>query len=240
MLHGHDNAMVQSMLAGISFAVSKPEIAVDLQRKAVSLDPVSYLHIGNLAHYLYWNGELEHSLAVFRQASEVNPEKGLADLEVPIWIAFHQRDIGRAEALTRVLPEGPARDLAQSLLHFQLGEKEASDEALKRLEQYTDLPSLARTAYAYAFRRETDQAFQSLTRVTERFSKLNAPDDPEPRCIVTQLKKSPFLSTFRADRRWAEWVARTTKYIQLPSDEQLADTLEHYAETGTTDRLVAR
>ncbi len=235
MKYGRNNALVQSMLAGLAFWISDPVTMIELQRRAVRLDPISFNQIQNLAFYLYWSGHLDESADAFRQASEINPELRSEQTEILAWISIHQKKYAAAESLVQSLPAGPARDAAWSMLQYQAGNEQAASAALASLLQNDDWDSRVRAAFVQGFQGNIDAAFRSLDVITETM--LAEPDEQEARWLYLELRSSPFLQALHADGRWKEWLNRTEELFHHPSDAEIAESLQRYAAVGSPGRF---
>jgi Tfp pilus assembly protein PilF len=238
MRFGGNNALVQAVLAGLALRFTGPDTAVELQRRAVRLDPVSYVQIENLAYYLYWAGRFDEAEAALERVSEFRQNQGIEIVSLAEWIALLQGNVERATAWLEELPQGSARDQAESMVNSLKGKGPESDEALSRLMQKEDFVSQAAVAYVFGFRGDIDAAFLALNRVTGNL--LSEPDLPESREMLFDLKLSPFLHSLHSDSRWREWLAKTEEWQRTPIQAEMAEALKIYAATGTVGERLPR
>jgi len=234
MKYGQNNAMVQAVLAGLAVRTVNMETAIKLQRQAVRLDPVSNLHISNLAYYLYLAGRIDESRAALNQALELNPEEFPGHVELALFIAILQGDIETAAIEMRKLPAGPVREQARSMLLYQAGNDLEAAEVLDRLIDRGDLNSLSSAALILGFRGEIDETFTMLTRLTDDLH--NAPESTDPQWIFLELRYSPFMQTLRSDPRWREWSQGNWDKLQFPLTAEIAAAVQNFTVTGSTTK----
>ncbi len=72
--YGQNSPLVQSIVAGNAFGTGSYAEAINLQRRAVALDPLGFVNRGNLAGYLYSAGRFEEARLEYHNALELNPE----------------------------------------------------------------------------------------------------------------------------------------------------------------------
>jgi len=233
MRYGRNNALVQAILAGIAKNSAGPETAVKLQRRAVRLDPLSNLHLVTLAYYLYLAGQLDESLAVLQQASEINGGNTSQNLQIRLWIAILQQEYTRAAPLAAELPEGASRDQARAMLHSQAGNDAQATAALDRLKQRGTLLSHAAVVDVLSIQGEVDSAFNALDQLTAEM--LNAPESAYPEEVFDRLRLSPFLKRLHSDPRWNSWLKKAGGMFNIPYAEKVARSLADYAEAGSND-----
>ncbi len=179
MKYGQNDALVQAVLAGLAIRSVNPETAIELQRRAVRLDPVSNLHVSTLAYYLYLAGRIDESRAALNRASELNPEVFTGHVELALFTAILQGDIDTAEIEIRKLPDGPAREQARSMLLYQAGNDQEATAVLNDLIDRGDLNSLSGAALILGFRGAVDEAFTVLNRLTDDLQKAPESADPQ-------------------------------------------------------------
>ena len=215
---GNDNALVQSIAAGMLQRAGDHGQAIAFQRRAVELNPLSFVNQSNLGHLLYQNFQLEEALGPLGEARTLSPEMGHeTDADIARVLILLERHTEAGE-LAAKLPPGADRDQLYSLMTpaQQLGE-EASD-ALTSLEARPGPEPAIRLAEVYAFIGETDRALLQLAasralieQAWER--ELNREHQLE------RLIFSPYLQPLHSDPRWYEFW-HSTSLAHLVADER--------------------
>ena len=108
------------------------------------------------------------------------------------------------------------------MAYHALGRREDSDNALKKLIATHQNDCANQIAEVYAFRGETDKAFQWLERAFQQ----RDPAGPE-------LKTGPLMKSLRQDRRYAELL----KKMRLPSRIARESLRQSRNQTCTSYRL---
>lgn len=227
MRSGRNNALVQSMLGGLAVMIGDPAVGAELQARAATLDPISSVHLFNLAHYSYMAGRLEEARSAMQAAEHLNPENNRLNQEMYFDIAMLNSDLAAAQELASGLPPGPAFDRARALLAFRQGKLAASDAALERLRRSGDPATPLHLAEVHAFRGEADAAFAALDAALAYLSGL--PSTVDARHAAVALRSSLFLRPLHGDRRWPAWVDQVRQQFSNPLDERLMEVLRDYA-----------
>jgi tetratricopeptide (TPR) repeat protein len=175
--------------------------AIELYKQAIALDPLrANFHLA-LGYELYLVGRYEEARTTLQRAQELNPQ--LSSLHLTRGkILFSE---GRPqEALAEMESEtGEWEKLSgEALAYYALGRHEESDMALKKLIATHQNNAAYQIAEAYAYRGETDKAFEWLDRAYRQ----RDPGAPE-------LKTGPLMRTLRQDSRYA----RLLKKMRLPT-----------------------
>jgi tetratricopeptide (TPR) repeat protein len=175
--------------------------AFQLARRAVDLDPLNADSWAGLAEIESYLGRLDQSAADSKKALELDPDQ---------W--------GSPTALSRTyLLQGRPRDgLAEiehvhnathrawlyALTYYALGRKKESDAALRELMMKYHASNAFEIATIYAFRNQTDEAFEWLDRAY-------AQRDPS----LMSTKVEPLLNSLHNDPRFAALL----KKLNLPN-----------------------
>ncbi|MGK2924481.1 MAG: tetratricopeptide repeat protein [Lysobacterales bacterium] len=226
MRNGRNNALVQTLLAGLAYASGDVEVAITLQRRAAALDPVSTVIQINLGFWLYAAGRLDEAEEAFGRARESNPEEDVNELVMRVWIAIHKGYFARAAELAALLPQGLWRDQAEAMLAYQAGDSDGASAALERLQRSPAIGAPAGVAYVHAFRGDTDEAFRWLQRAAD-----TAPPGEEwweTSVRLSVLNTSPFLQPLHADPRWPAWLAETRGRWLNEDAERVSGMLQRY------------
>lgn len=175
--------------------------AIKLYEQAVALDPLRSNYYLDLGYLLYLAGRYDEAQAALQKALDLNPQ-----------IAFAHADLGRIliaegrpqQALAEVEkePNDGEKLTDQALVYHALGREQDSHAVLVELIAKHDTDWAYQIAEVYAFRGESDKAFEWLERAYKQ-------RDPG----LTQIKNDPLLKTLRHDRRFTDLL----KKLHLPT-----------------------
>jgi TolB-like protein/DNA-binding winged helix-turn-helix (wHTH) protein len=175
--------------------------ALQLDHRAIDLDPLDAVSWNQLGWKEFSNGQLNQALADCKKSLELNPDTVDGSLLL-IQIDLMQ---GRPQD---ALPEikhihfAPLRAYSYALTYFALGRENESDAALNELIAKYHASNADEIAEVYAFRSQPDKAFEWLDRAY-------AQHDPS----LGSIKTKPTLANLRGDPRYA---ALLTK-LHLPN-----------------------
>jgi TolB-like protein/DNA-binding winged helix-turn-helix (wHTH) protein len=175
--------------------------ALQLARRAVDLDPLNADSWASLAEIEYFMGQLDKAAADFKKALELSPDVWTG----PILLSQIYVMQGRPQD---ALPEielvrfDPERAFLYAIAYHALGREKESDTALKELIAKYETIDPYLIAEIYAFRNQTDEAFEWLDRA---YAKR---DDG---LIATKVE--PLLKSLHSDPRFAALL----KKLNLPN-----------------------
>jgi DNA-binding winged helix-turn-helix (wHTH) protein/tetratricopeptide (TPR) repeat protein len=218
--YGQENPLVLSMMAGVAYRRFQYEQAIELQRKAVDLDPVSSLNHLNLAGFLYANGQLEQSREQYLQGLDLSPDSKTWVHVRLMRISLLLGEMEQAAGLAMKLPEGSDRDLGLALALNEMGRSAEAAEAIQRLSNRGDVESANQLVRLYAFSGEPDQAFLWLHKASNavmadgRSIKIKE--------FARQIRHSPFVRHLYGDKRWIAWTNRLQEFDTIPKHHRLA------------------
>ena len=185
------------MLANL---LGRRSVAIRLYRQAIQVDPLNSSVHKNLGISLYYDGQQEEAKAALEKALELAPEMEFVhSLLGLVYLAQAHPDKAVAEMEKEKNPASHISGLA--LAYHALGRKTESEATLQQLiaKFPTDEPYLI--AEVYAFRGETDRAFEWLDRAyTEHDTGLK------------EMKGDPLLKNLERDPRYADLL----KKMRLP------------------------
>ena len=208
---GQGSPLVLSIAAGIAYIERQFEEAVELQARAVKLDPLGFVNRGNLASYLFTNGRLEEAAIEYANAGELNPAHAHAFVVELAKIRILQDRLDEAERLVLELPPGAPRARGLVYAYLAQGRFEEAKAALENLMAYDNSLYAVELTDIHAFRGSLDESFHWLGVATESaFDSGNAPANQE---MLLRLQTSPFLRPLHEDPRWAEWLQDTQRRI---------------------------
>jgi serine/threonine protein kinase/tetratricopeptide (TPR) repeat protein len=183
------NATTIRRAASLAATLGRFDEAIELDRRAVELDPLGVAMHNNLGLHYWRAGRADDAEAAFRKALELNPGNPAA-----------HSGIGRVQ-LMGSNPEAALHEMEQekspfwhryglALAYHALGRKEKADAALSELLEKDQESWAYQIAEVYAFRGEVDKAFEWLDRAyVQRDGGL------------TEIKGDPLLKRLEADPR---------------------------------------
>jgi eukaryotic-like serine/threonine-protein kinase len=187
--------------ARLSAALGRFDEALALERRAVELDPLNTAV--HFAHCLIadYAGKLDEAVSACKKTLEINPARPLAHAFLAR-INLAQSHPQDAIAASEREPEEWAHLQGLALAYHALGRSKDSDAALAELIVKYATTSVYQIAEVYAFRGETDHAFEWLERAyASRDGGL------------AQLKGDPLLKSIERDPRYAAFL----KKMHLPA-----------------------
>jgi len=175
--------------------------ALQLARRAVDLDPLNAGSWEALAEAELYMGQLDQSAADSKKALEVNPDHW----SNPINLSRIYLLQGRAQdALPEIekVHNATYRAHLYALTYYAFGRKKESDAALRELMMKYHASNAFEIATIYAFRNQTDQAFEWLDRAYAQ---------RDPSRMFTKVE--PLLNSWHNDPRYAAFL----KKLNLPN-----------------------
>ena len=137
--------------------------AIELYQKVLALDPLSARSYSSLAGQLYSAGRFDEANAMLQRALELNPQKE-HDQFMRGQILLAQGRPREALAEIDLEQSEVSKLLGQALAYHALGQPHDSDAALQRLIATHQQDCAYQIAQAYAYRSETDKAWEWLDR----------------------------------------------------------------------------
>jgi TolB-like protein len=155
------NPSTNDLLAPVVVYLGQLEEADKLAREAIEHDPLAYQARQSLARLLFVQGKLDDAEAAARKAVELQPTAAGSHR----WQVFVAIERGDGEAALREAEHEPNeryRRFELALAHYARGDRPAADAALADLiERDRDVMAYQITE-VYAWRGETDKAFEWL------------------------------------------------------------------------------
>jgi TolB-like protein/DNA-binding winged helix-turn-helix (wHTH) protein/Tfp pilus assembly protein PilF len=164
--------------------------AVQLDRRAVDLDPLNAESWGRLAETEYFMGQLDRSAADSKKTLELNPDAGTGMDTLSLVYLLQGRPQDALSETERV-PYAPRRAMLYALTYYALGRKKESDAALSELITKYHASNAFEIAMVYAFRNQTDKAFEWLDRAYAQ---------RDPSMMGTKIE--PLLNSLHNDPRF--------------------------------------
>jgi TolB-like protein/DNA-binding winged helix-turn-helix (wHTH) protein len=190
-----------SLAALVAECFGRFDEALRLRHQAIDLDPLNAQSWERLAGTEFTMGQLDQSATDSKKGLEVNPDNYVG----PIILSEIYLLQGRPQD---ALPEiehvhyAPYRAYLNALTYYALGRKKESDAALRELMIKYHASNAFEIAMIYAFRNQTDEAFEWLDRAY-------AQRDPS----LMSTKIAPLLKSLHNDPRFAALL----KKLNLPT-----------------------
>ena len=195
------SAEIFRIRSNLSLLLGNLDQAIKLCEQSVALDPLrsnSYLGLGYL---LYKTGRYDEAQAALQKALDLNPQLAFAHAYLGrILIAEGRPQQALAEVEKE--PNDGEKLTDQALVYHALGREQDSHAVLVELIAKHDSDWAYQIAEVYAFRGESDKAFEWLERAYKQ-------RDPG----LTQIKNDPLLKILRHDQRFTELL----KKLHLPT-----------------------
>jgi serine/threonine-protein kinase len=184
------NADVLHAVAGAYSSLDRLGEALELDRRAVALDPLSVSAERNRAAHAYQAGRLPEAEEALTKALELGPENGFLPYGLGLVRLAQGRFAEAASSFDRV-PVPYFRLQGLALARHALGDRPGSDAALRELVAKHGKEAFYQIAAVYAYRGEPDQAFEWLDRA------YVARDTG-----LAEARVEPLFRTLRGDARW--------------------------------------
>src|SRR5690349_14038446 len=172
--------------------------ALKLNRRAVDLDPLDANSWERLGETEVFMGQLDQAAADCKKALELNPEASGVLSQIYLMQGRPQDALREVERVHYA----PLRAFLYALTYHALGREKESDAALRELKMKYHASNAFEIAAIYAFRNQTDEAFEWLDRAY-------AQRDPS----MMSTKVQPLLNSLHNDPRFAALL----KKLNLPN-----------------------
>jgi len=184
------NPEAVSAAASSAASLGRFDEALRLNRRAVDLDPLNAGSWETLAETEFFTGQLDEAVADVKKSLQLNPDVFLGPLMLGKIYVLQGRPQDALPEIERVRDESQ-RAFLFAIAFYTLGRKQESDAALSELTtKYQQ--NTYRIAEVYAFRNQSDEAFEWLDRA---YGQRNAG--------LILAKVDPLLKSLRHDPRYA-------------------------------------
>jgi TolB-like protein/Tfp pilus assembly protein PilF len=180
----------------LAYKLGNFDRALELSRRVLDHDPLSAPVWHNLGLLCHSAGMLEEAETAFQRSLEM-PTSGVATSALLALVVLELGDFVRAKELVAKEKDEFWRDWAIAMIEHSGGNRPAADAALERLKAKAEIGDAFQIAEVYAFRGETDEAFEWLERAIEA-------RDPG----VTHARVDPRLAALANDSRWPPLLER--------------------------------
>jgi TolB-like protein/DNA-binding winged helix-turn-helix (wHTH) protein len=189
-------------LAALSAAeLGRFDEAVKLARRAVDFDPLNAGSWDNLGEIEFYTGQLDQAAADGTKSLELNPDFWGGPILLTRVYLLQGRPLDALPEIEHV-HYAPYRAHLYALTYYALGRTKESDAALSELITKYHASNAFEIATIYAFRNQTDKAFEWLDRAY-------AQRDPS----LMSTKMDPLLKSLHNDPRFAALL----KKLNLPN-----------------------
>jgi predicted Zn-dependent protease len=183
------NSTVVSDASNMEAFLGRFDEALKLARRAVQLDPRNAVNRWLLGTICYWAGRQKEAEEELKRALELDPV--IPRVHEALGLVYLMQ--GRAQDALAEMDQDPMLPLGlqgRAIVYYAMGRKSESDSALAEfMAKYKE--GRYSTAEVYAFRGETDRAFDWLEQAF-------AHDDDRLR----EIKVDPLLKSLRGDPRY--------------------------------------
>jgi TolB-like protein/Flp pilus assembly protein TadD len=155
------NPTANDLLARVVVYLGQIKEAEQLARQAIELDPLTYTAGSNLARILFVEGKLDEADAEARKAVELQPTAASSH-RWQVLIAVLRGDGETALREAELEPNAGYRRFELALAHYARGDRPAADAALTELIVQDRNFQAYQIAEVYAWRGETEKAFEWL------------------------------------------------------------------------------
>ncbi len=177
-----------------------------LARRSVELDPLTFQARSNLARILYYEGKYDEALLVARHAAELQPA-ATSSHRWQACVAVLRGDGEEALREARLEPSPGYRRFVIALAQTTRGDRPAADAALADLIAQDRSYATYQIAQVYAWRGETDKAFEWLQTSYDTHD-----------TGTLSLLIDPLLRSLRAEPRYETLLARLGLPKSLPQE----------------------
>jgi tetratricopeptide (TPR) repeat protein len=189
------------MAASSAAILGRLDGALQLQRRAVALDPLNAHSWAGLGEIEFRGGKLDGAEADLKKALDLRPDDFLTSTFLSETYVMQGRP-GDALPLIARVSYDPMRTSLYAIVYHALGREKESDTALRELIAKYRATNPYQVAEVYAFRHQSDKAFEWLDRACAMH------DDG-----LVHTKVDPLLNSLRSDPRFAALL----KKINLPN-----------------------
>ena len=155
------NPTANDLLARVLVYLGHFQEAEEFARQAIELDPLTFQARNNLARILYVEGKLDEAEASARKAAELQPTAASSH-RWQVMIAILRGDGETALREAQMEPDSLYRRFVLALAHYARGDRPAADAALTELIAQDRNVAAYQIAQVYAWRGETEKAFEWL------------------------------------------------------------------------------
>jgi len=155
------NPTANDLLGRVLVYVGQMQEAEEQTRQTIELDPLGFLARNNLARLLFFEGRLDEADAEARKAAELQPSASASHRWQTV-VAVMRNDGETALREAQLEPDQSYRAYLLALAYYVRGDSQAADAALADLIANSRDILAYQIAEIYAWRGETEKAFEWL------------------------------------------------------------------------------
>lgn len=194
------NVLAVRSAAALASTLGRQDEALRLNRRVVEIDPLRSAGWHSLGVRAYWAGRFDEAVAAYKKGLELSPARPISHALLGV-TAVVRGEPQEALADIQKEPEEAWRLYGLAIAHDALKDNKKADEALAELIGKHQGTAAYQIAEVYAFRGDSDKAFEWLERAyVQRDAGL------------VGLKLSPFLTSLRGEPRYTALL----KKMRLP------------------------
>jgi len=200
------NPTTNDLLAPVVVYLGRFEEAEKLARQAIERDPLAYQARQSLARLLFVQGKLDEAEAAAQKAVELQPTAA-GSHRWQVFVAIARGDGEAALRDAKLEPNERYRHFELALANYARGDRAAADTALAELIDKDRNVMAYQVAEVYAWRGETDKAFEWLQISLDNHD-----------TGLLSLLIDPLMRSLRHDPRYSEMLTK----VGLPPSEGVA------------------
>jgi len=197
------NPTANDLMARVVVYLGQFQEAEKLGRQAVELDPLAYQARTSLARILFYEGKLDEAEASARKAAELQPAAA-GNHRWQVFVAIQRGDGEAALRGAELEPNERYQRFELALAHYARGDRPAADESLAELIARDRDVMAYQIAEVYAWRGETDKAFEWLQVSFDNHD-----------TGTLSLLINPFMRGLRHDARYKNLLAKIGLPLRL-------------------------
>ena len=187
---GADNPDILLEAAILARSLGRQDVAIALLEFVVARDPVNSISHYRLGSTYLWAGRLDAAIASIRIALSLSPGRIVAQWAIGVALLLKGEPKAALEAMQQESDKG-WRTAGLVLAYHALGQVAESGAALVEIIESLEHEAAYNIAYLFAFRGESDRAFEWLDKAVQY-------NDPGLQDIPVQ----PLFSNVHSDPRW--------------------------------------
>jgi tetratricopeptide (TPR) repeat protein len=187
-------------MAGLQVALGNLDAAIELNRRAVELDPLALNGYASLGSSLMWDQQLDEALTVYEHLQVLNPEAAtLSQTRSRILLMQGKKEQAMVAAEAEQEPFWHAFGTLFNL--YAQGRTAEADALLQEFIEKNQHDGAYQIALIYGFRGDEDRVFEWLERAyAQRDGGL------------TQMLYDPVLAQFSGNPRWSGLLKKVGVY----------------------------
>ncbi len=193
------NLDVLGNAASLLQSLDRLDESLALREAVVRRDPVNVLALFNLGITQLWAGRFDAAIASLRTVLSLSPGRGGAHYQLGTALLLNGDAAGALAEIDKETSEA-WRMVGLPMAYYALGRKAASDTALAELVEKDAVDAASNIASVYAFRGESDKAFEWLDKAVEYQD-----------TGLAEIGSDILFTNIRSDPRWLPFLRKLGK-----------------------------